>query len=187
MNHKTNSGYLELIIGPMFSGKTSKLIKIYENLKTNSKTVSIINHSFDKRYDDTMLSSHDKIMVPCLQAKTLGELWNDTENNILKMSDFILINEGQFFEDIYNVVLDMLRCNKHIYVCGLDGDFERKKFGFILDLIPICDTVSKLNAFCVLCKNGTPGIFSKRLTKETDQTVIGSDNYIAVCRLCYEI
>jgi thymidine kinase len=187
-NENMTSGYLELFIGPMFSGKTSKLIQIYKELKGYSKTVSVINHSFDKRYDDLMMSSHDKIMVPCLQAKTLGELWNNTENNgnnVLRSSDFILINEGQFFEDIYDIVLDMLKHNKTVYVCGLDGDFERKKFGLILDLIPICDKVTKLNSLCVSCKDNTPGIFSKRITGETGQTVIGSDNYIAVCRSCY--
>ena len=74
---------------------------------------------------------------------------------------------------------------KKIYICGLDGDFERKKFGTILDLIPLCDKVTKLTSLCSICKNGTPGIFSMRLTHETDQTVVGSENYIPVCRKCY--
>jgi thymidine kinase len=100
-------------------------------------------------------------------------------------SDVILINEGQFFEDLYEVVVEMLKQNKKIYICGLDGDFERKRFGQILDLIPLCDKVTKLTSLCSLCKNGTPGIFSMRLTNETDQTVVGSENYIPVCRKCY--
>lgn len=179
------SGYLELIIGPMFSGKTSMLINIYNSYK-NIKHISVINHAFDNRYHDFMLSSHDKIMIPCLQANKLEDLWKDRDNNELKYSEIILINEGQFFEDIYEVVSDMLKNGKQIYVCGLDGDFERKKFGSILDLIPICDKVSKLNARCVMCTNNCPAIFSKRLTNETKQTVIGSSNYIAVCRSCYD-
>ena len=65
----------------------------------------------------------------------------------------------------------MLKCGKKVYVCGLDGDFKRKKFGQILDLIPMCDKVEKLTSLCSLCKNGTRGIFSMRLTKETEQTV----------------
>jgi len=101
-------------------------------------------------------------------------------------SDVILINEGQFFPDLYNVVVDMLKYNKKVYVCGLDGDFERKKFGTILDLIPLCDKVTKLTSLCSQCKDGTPGIFSMRLTNELEQTVVGSDNYIPVCRKCYE-
>ena len=80
----------------------------------------------------------------------------------------------------------MLKWNKKIYICGLDGDFERKKFGSILDLIPLCDKVEKLSSLCSICKDGAPGIFSLRLTKEKQQTLVGSNNYIPVCRNCYE-
>jgi thymidine kinase len=188
--HKTNSGYLELIIGPMFSGKTSKLLEIYKQCKFCNIPVCIINHSIDKRYHDTMLSSHDKIMAPCLQSSNLHELWTTTQNseyqNNVYQSDIILINEGQFFPDLYEVVVDMMRHNKKVYICGLDGDFERKKFGSILDLIPLCDKVTKLTSLCSLCRNGTSGIFSMRLTKEKEQTVVGTKNYIPVCRNCYE-
>jgi thymidine kinase len=107
-------------------------------------------------------------------------------HKLLRKSDVILINEGQFFPDLYEVVVDMLKYNKKIYISGLDGDFERKKFGSILDLIPLCDNVKKLKSLCSLCKNGTPGIFSMRLTQEKEQTVVGSSNYIPVCRNCYE-
>ena len=78
-----------------------------------------------------------------------------------------------------------LENGKQVYVCGLDGDFERKKFGDVLDLIPLCDKVTKLTSLCSLCKDGTPGIFSLRLTNEKEQTVVGSENYIPVCRSCY--
>ena len=184
-----SSGYLELIIGPMFSGKTSEIIEIYKKCVFCNITVSIINHIIDNRYHDSMLSSHDKVMVPCLQTSELNQLWTEESNpsyEILRKSDVILINEGQFFPDLYEVVVDMLNDNKKIYISGLDGDFERKKFGFILDLIPLCDNVKKLKSLCSLCKNGTPGIFSMRLTQEKEQTVVGSSNYIPVCRKCYE-
>jgi len=183
-----NSGYLEIIIGPMFSGKTSALLDVYKKCKFCNISVSIINHSLDKRYHETMLSSHDQIMAPCLQATELNELWltGDTETNVLRKSDVILINEGQFFSDLYEVVVDMLSHKKKVYISGLDGDFERKKFGAILDLIPLCDKVTKLTSLCSKCKNGTHGIFSMRLTTEKTQTVVGSENYIPVCRNCYE-
>ena len=74
---------------------------------------------------------------------------------------------------------------KHIYVCGLDGDSKRNKFGQILDLIPLSDKVTKLTAICGICKDGTPAIFSLRCSKELEQKVIGTDNYIPVCRNCY--
>ena len=68
----------------------------------------------------------------------------------------------------------------------MDGDFERKKFGNMLDLIPLCDKVTKMNYLCGICKDGTLGIFSLRLTQEKQQLLIGTDNYIPVCRECYE-
>ena len=187
------NGYLELIIGPMFSGKTSKLIEVYKQCIFCNIPVCVINHLIDKRYHQSMLSSHDKIMVPCLQATELNELWTNSENkndnllphNIVQNSSVVLINEGQFFPDLYEVVLDMIKNNKKVYICGLDGDFERKKFGQIIDLIPHCDTITKLTSLCSLCKNGNRGIFSMRLTKEKEQTLVGSDNYIPVCRNCY--
>jgi thymidine kinase len=103
----------------------------------------------------------------------------------IRISEVILINEGQFFPDLEEFVRLLLNDGKKVYICGLDGDFERKRFGTILDLIPLCDKVTKLTSLCSLCKNGTPGIFSMRLTNEKDQTVVGSDNYIPVCRKCY--
>jgi thymidine kinase len=75
--------------------------------------------------------------------------------------------------------------HKSVYICGLDGDFKRQKFGQILDLIPYCNRVEKLNSLCAICKNGKPGIFSHRITQEKDQVVIGSDNYQPLCRTCY--
>jgi len=196
INRMTNApGYLELIIGPMFSGKTSELLQIYKQCKFCNIPVSIINHTIDKRYHDTMLSSHDKIMAPCLQANNLSDIWKRLEgatesdiyaNKLLRRAEVILINEGQFFSDLYEVVVDMLNHNKKVYICGLDGDFERKKFGTILDLIPLCDKVRKLTSLCSNCRDGTPAIFSMRLTSEKEQTIVGSDNYIPVCRKCYK-
>jgi len=176
-------GYLELIIGPMFSGKSSRLVEIYKKCKFCNIPISVINHSIDNRYDNEMLSTHDLIKIPCTKADELSNLKN---NYKILQSEVILINEGQFFPDLEEFVKFMLKQQKQIYIAGLDGDFERKKFGQILDLIPLCDKVTKLSSLCSLCKNGTYGIFSMRLTNELHQTVVGSDNYIPVCRKCYD-
>lgn len=175
--------YLELIIGPMFSGKTSRLIEIYKQCKFCNIPTLVINHSIDTRYDQHLLSNHDKVMIPCLQTTQLATLINNQE---LEKAEVILINEGQFFDDLYDCTELWLKENKKIYISGLDGDFERKKFGQIIDLIPLCDKVTKMTSLCSICKNGTPGIFSKRITKEKEQTMVGSDNYLPVCRYCYE-
>ena len=176
----STSAYLELIIGPMFSGKTSRLVDIYKQCQFCNIPVSVVNHSIDTRYHDTMLSTHDKVMIPCIKAKCITDIL-DT----LVTSQVIIINEGQFFDDLYTTVVSLLSQGKQIYVGGLDGDFERKKFGHILDLIPMCDKVTKLTSLCSICKDGKSGIFSKRLTLETEQTIVGSDSYIPVCRNCY--
>jgi thymidine kinase len=176
--------YLEIIIGPMFSGKTSKLTEIYKQCIFCSIPVAVINYALDTRYHDTMLSTHDKHMIPCIQTMSLAHMWES--NDQVRGADVILINEGQFFEDLYPAVESMLKAGKKIYISGLDGDFQRKKFGQILDLIPLCDKVTKLTSLCSICKTGEPGIFSMRLTSETQQTLIGSDNYAPVCRNCYK-
>jgi thymidine kinase len=193
MASNQKASYLELFIGPMFSGKTSKLVEIYKQCLFCNIPVAVINHSIDKRYDDTLLSTHDKVMIPCIQTNKLEDVWYygphltqlDDSCKLIN-ADVILINEGQFFEDLLPAVQHMLQHNKKIYIGGLDGDFERKKFGQILDLIPLCDKVTKMTSLCSLCKNGTAGIFSKRITKEREQTVVGSSNYIPVCRSCFE-
>jgi thymidine kinase len=200
LHNKTmnNNAYLELIIGPMFSGKTSYLLDIYKKCKLCNISMAVINHSSDNRYtNNSSLSTHDKLMVPCISTKSLMELWNyddleekynEKSNNHMSIrnANVILINEGQFFNDLYPCVIDMLKEKKQVYICGLDGDFQRQKFGDILELIPMCDKVTKLNSLCSICKNGTPGIFSKRISNEKEQFLIGSDNYLPVCRNCYE-
>jgi thymidine kinase len=187
----SNEGYLELIIGPMFSGKTTSLYKIYNECKVSNVPVLVINHSFDDRYDtnNSLVYTHDKLNMPCITTQTLGNILVDSKWSNIDFESIrvVLINEGQFFEDLVPFVEKLLQNNKQVYVCGLDSDFERKKFGTILDLIPLSDTVKKLKSVCSLCNNGTPGIFSKRVTKEKDTVLIGVDNYIPVCRKCYSL
>lgn len=183
MNTNKSTGYLEIFIGPMYSGKTSKLLEIYKQYKFCNVPIEVINYSEDTRYHDTMLSSHDEIMIPCIQTLKMRDVMNEER---IQKADVILINEGQFFEDLVPVVLELVQLKKKVYVSGLDSDFERKKFGTLLDLIPMCDKVTKIHSLCSLCKDGTAGIFSLRLTQEKEQKVIGSECYIPVCRYCYE-
>ena len=196
------TGYLEIILGPMFSSKTTRLVEIYKQCIFCDIPVAAINHDIDNRYDEKLMSTHDQIKIPCIKTNSLKNIWKpdikgfsdsrfeNAQSNenyfITKSSQVILINEAQFFEDLFEVVSDMVNNGKQVYICGLDGDFERKKFGQILDLIPLCDKVTKLTSLCSKCKNGTPAIFSMRLTNEREQTVVGSQNYIPVCRNCFK-
>jgi thymidine kinase len=150
-----------------------------------------------------MLSTHDKIMIPCIQVVTeLGILYfnsvyceadseeyrvtQEKKRNEIIEAEVILINEAQFFNDLKYVVKDALYNKKKVYLAGLDGDFKREKFGEILDLIPHCDKITKLTSLCGVCKDGTPGIFSLRLTEEDQQELVGTENYVPVCRNCYD-
>jgi len=188
LNLKKSTGYLELILGPMFSGKTSKLLEIYKQCLFCNIPVIVINHNTDIRYHDSLLSTHDKNMIPCIQTNKLSSIWknkNDITTEIGK-AKVILINEGQFFEDLYECVIGMINSyDLKVYIAGLDGDFERKPFGQLLDLIPMCDTITKLTSICSICKNGTLAIFSRRLSNDKTQTLVGSENYIPLCRNCY--
>ncbi len=185
-NHPTimnNSGYLALYLGCMYAGKTSKLISIYEKNLAAGISTCVINYIEDKRYHDNKMSTHDRKMISCLPVKKVYDVF-ETDTTLLDSTDAFIINEGQFFSDLYDVVKLLVNVHhKKVYVCGLDGDYKMKKFGQMLDLIPIADHVEKLHAVCSLCK--APASFTKRLTKETEQKVIGSDNYIPVCRACH--
>ena len=178
------TGYLELITGPMFSGKTTRLRNIYKQMSLCDISALVVNYIEDIRYSDDIhtLYTHDKSTVPCISVKTLSEINED----VLNVYNVILINEGQFFEDLYNFTIKAVNNNKHIYICGLDGDSNQNKFGNILDLIPKADNIVKLSSICAICKNGTPAPFTIRLSNETTQVVIGVNNYKPVCRKCLQ-
>ena len=145
--------------------------------------IVMINYADDKRYHDSHLSTHDKKMIPCIQSHLLKNVYNEMEN-----ADVILINEGQFFPDLYQIVIELVeKKHKIVHIAALDGDFKRNVFGEILQLIPRCDDYLKLHALCAKCKDGTKASFSHRMSMENEQISIGSDNYIPLCRKCYEI
>lgn len=191
-------GYLEIIKGPMFSGKTTCLLDKFKKYSFCDIKTMVINYEKDDRYSDMMLSSHDRIMIPCIKTLKLTDIVKLSAqgmpiSNVItgKYTDeflnakVILINEGQFFPDIVEwVTLAVETFHKNVYVCGLNSDFKRDKFGNWLDLELISDNVVLLHSFCSHCKK-KPALFSHRLSKETELEVIGADCYIPVCRKCY--
>ena len=131
------------------------------------------------------MSSHDLDMIPCIQTKELFDL--SKENGIFDY-DVYLINEGQFFQDIYEFTTFLVeKHNKVVYVSGLDGNYKREPFGdgSILRLIPICDTIIRKTSICKRCNDGTKALFTYRITDDKQETLIGSSEYIPVCRKCY--
>jgi thymidine kinase len=180
-------GYLELILGSMFSGKTSYLLDVYKKCVFCNIPVAVINYAGDNRYTtESMLSTHDKQMIPCMLAHTIKDAIRNNNESISR-AETILINEGQFFPDIEEEVRYLVeQRNKRVYICGLDGDFNRKPIGNLLQLIPFSDHITKLKSLCSICRDGTPGVFSFRITNETDQVIIGSSSYLPLCRGCYQ-
>ena len=170
-------GELHLIIGCMFSGKTTELLRIAKRLKSIDQTVALINYLEDTRYSTTDVTTHDKY-----SCDIESHLINDLSSLDVNSYSVICINEAQFFGGLKQFCMDMLSKSKIIYVSGLDGDFKQQPFGEILDLIPMCNTITRLHAFCKVCKNGNPAYFTKRLTDSKEQKLIGTDEYIPVCR-----
>ena len=181
----SESGTLHMFIGPMYSGKTSKLHELYKQFKFCAIPTQVVNYAEDVRYTDKPeLATHDKAMIPCVMANSMSEIILSTEEDSTQV---YLINEGQFFPDIIEWTKKAISrpFNKKVYICGLDGDFERNTFGDWLSLIAHSDSVTKLRSICCDCRKAD-AIFSYRLTSEKEQKVIGSSAYIPLCRHCYE-
>ena len=176
---------LELIIGCMYSGKSSELIRRVKRLQTIEQSYLIYNSHFDQRYGSNGVYTHDKIHLQC---QVSDNLVSQIPTEEFKLANTIFIEEAQFFVDLYDFVrIAVEEHNKHVIVIGLDGDSDRRNFGQIHKLIPLADDITKLKALCSICKNGTSGIFSKKIINSLNKQVdVGStDKYIAVCRICY--
>jgi thymidine kinase len=174
------AGKLELYLGPMFSGKSTELIKNVRLNKVINKKVLILKPNIDTRYDANRIVSHNGEKEDC---QVTDDLKNISEKTILSY-DVIIIDEGQFFKSLKKMCLLWVETlGKHVIVGGLDGDFQRNPMGEILDLIPYADKYTKLCALCKYCNDGTIAIFSKRIKNEASQVLIGgSDLYVSVCR-----
>ena len=183
---------LELIVGPMFAGKSSALQSIVKRHQSLGWKMLVVNHSSDIRYGSSAISSHDDQHVPALSVSDLLPL--------LKTSSFletklIVIDEAQFFPDLLPFVVEALDVHeKHIVVVGLDGDAERKPFGQIGLLLPHCDKISKMTAFCSLCKDGTAALFTHATRADSAAAAASgvpcvgtAEAYIPLCRKHYHV
>lgn len=176
-----NNGYLELIIGPMYAGKSTELIRIINRYKCLKKNIIVVNHVFNNRYGSNGLTTHNHEKIEnCVILENLSEISND----VLNKNDVIIIEELQFFKDAYENIIKWCDINNKIVIAaGLDGDFLKNPFGDVLRLIPHAEKVTKLNALCKKCGDGTLAHFTKRITSDNQTTLVGSDDiYEAVCR-----
>lgn len=177
-------GTLEIIMGPMFSGKTELLISKFNNLKEEDPNIQSIafNYYKDIRYGKDKIVSHNGKFINSENLENLNDIFNDP----IKLSNinYIFINEAQFFLDLKESVIKLVEeLNKNVIICGLDSDYKREKFGDMWDLIPYADYIVKLKGKCNNCENNS--IFTYRISNEVGQQVIGTENYIPLCRNCY--
>ncbi|MFH4979553.1 hypothetical protein AB6A40_006262 [Gnathostoma spinigerum] len=173
------SGRVELILGPMFSGKTTEMLRRLKRHQLANCSCRIVKYLKDTRFSNDQVSTHDRQMQEAIGATQI----RDVMDKILD-ADVIAIDEGQFFNDIAESCEDLANMGKVVIVSALDGDYNRKRFKTILALCPMAEEVCKLNSVCTRCGADAP--FSKRLTSNTEQEVIGgSEMYTALCRSCY--
>lgn len=177
-------GQLHVVMGHMFSGKTSALLKDIKESQKTKTTMMVVTHAMDTRYDTNHVVSHVGDSCEAIPATHLTSLWFTVEYHDAKA---IFIDEAQFFTDLYEFVEHAVDVDaKHVYVYGLDGDYTRRLFGDIARIIPLADTVTKLNGTCAICNDGTRALFSKRMTESNTQVEIGaSEHYEPVCRRHY--
>jgi len=208
-------GELHVITGPMFAGKTSALLRRVRDERARGRRVFVAKSALDTRFGDargTTLTTHDG--KRCAGAFAVGDLLSLSveAERALEASDVVAIDEAQF---LANLAPFARRCverdGKTVYVAGLDGDFKREKFGDVLDLLPMCDTVTRLRGKCSMC--GADSLFSLRTTTTSTSTsantsantngggrgddddadtdvdakvvVGGADKYAPACRQCY--
>jgi len=172
-------GRLELIVGPMFSGKTSELLRRIRRFGYAKMSTLLVKFAADKRYSDTCISTHDKLMIKAVSASKLTEIGEK-----YKSFDVIGIDEGQFFDDIVEFATKAAEEGKIVIVAALDGTFERKPFGRIYELFSQAESIDKLTAVCKGC--GSDASFSRRLSASKETVAIGgADMYIPVCRQCF--
>jgi thymidine kinase len=169
----------------MFAQKTTELLRRIRRYQSIGYHVLVINYIADTRYGKECIASHDKETEQAICVHRLHDVDTLVQS---KEYQVIVIDEGQFFPDLYEYVTlwaDTLPV--HIVVAGLDGTSERKPFGDMLRLIPHAEEVERLTAFCSVCCDGTIATYSQYLGATTENGIVigGAESYRPVCRKHY--
>ncbi len=182
-NYHKYSGKIHLIMGPMFSGKTTELLRIYNRFKIANKLCILVKYKNDNRYDseNKVVTHNNKWNDAQFTCTHLSDIFKD--NNLIR-ADVICIDEIQFFPDA-DVICDIWANNgKTVVVSGLNGDYNREPFEIISKLIPKVENITFLNAVCK--ESGKEAHFTKRKTQNKNKLLIGGEEtYDAVCRKNY--
>jgi thymidine kinase len=175
------TGWIEVVCGSMFSGKTEELIRRVRRAQIARQKVELFKPQIDTRYSKDEIVSHDDQKLPSRVIKDANE--------IIPLSleaQVVAIDEAQFYKkSLLKVCKTLANMGKRVIVAGLDTDFRGEPFSPIPELLAIAEYITKTHAICVVC--GNPANFTQRTSKSRDQVLIGTSNiYEARCRNCYE-
>jgi thymidine kinase len=175
---------LDIVLGPMWAGKSSYIIGKIRRYRAIGWEVLVVANPLDDRYGSHVVSSHDKEQVSALAIAELSTLFDEPR---YQSSRLLILEEAQFYKGLYDFVkVAVERDGKHVVCVGLDGDAERRPFGEILSLIPLCDTVKKITSLCSECNDGTNALFTHRFTQVQEQIQVGAEtSYAPLCRKHY--
>jgi len=175
------TGWIEVICGSMFSGKTEELIRRVRRAQIARQKIELFKPEIDTRYSKDEIVSHDDQKLPSRVVKNANEM--------IPLSlevQVVAIDEAQFYKkNLVKVCNTLANMGKRVIVAGLDTDYRGDPFSPIPELLAIAEYITKTHAICVVC--GNPANFTQRTTKSKDQVLIGtSDIYEARCRNCYD-
>lgn len=181
VNHNKKTGWIEVICGSMFSGKTEELIRRLKRAQFAKQRVEIFKPAIDTRYDEEEVVSHDSNAIPSTPVPASG--------NILILAhnvEVVGIDEAQFFdEELVHVCNELARRGARVIVAGLDMDYKGTPFGPIPSLMATAEYVTKVHAICVRC--GNLAQYSLRTAEDDKLVLLGeTESYQPVCRHCFE-
>lgn len=174
------TGWIEVVCGSMFSGKTEELLRRLNRAKIAHMRVELFKPSFDTRYHDSEVVSHNRQSWPGKAVETSLEILDRVD-----YCEVVGIDEAQFFDDnLPDVCNQLASVGKRVVVAGLDMDFAGKPFGPMPQLLAMAEFVTKVHAICMQC--GATASYSYRLSASQEQKLLGeTDFYEARCRRCY--
>ena len=180
MNSETGEGKIELILGPMFSGKSTRLIELMRKYVYKAKKTIMVKYYADQRYSQkSEVVTHDLIKYDSINCKILRNSF-DT----LKEYDVIGIDEGQFFADLVEVCEELALMGKIVLIAALNGDFRMEPFPVIQRIIAKADKIKLLKAYCFNCHKDAK--FSLRIVQSNETVLIGAgEAYKPACRECH--
>lgn len=177
----TTRGWIEVICGSMFSGKTEELIRRLKRARIANLSVKIYKPAIDTRYHPEHIVSHDERSIQSTAVENSSVILE-----LARGVNVVGIDEAQFFDEgIIDVCNTLALSGTRVIVAGLDMDYTGKPFGRIPDLLAIADYITKLHAICMVC--GHIANYSYRKTDDQGQVMIGEKNaYEPRCRVCYQ-